>query len=335
MRVLLTGIGGSIGIHTFAHIMHNTDWHVVGIDSFRHKGWPDRITEVLKDHPDWVDRLTMITHDLTAPITELTSSKIGHLDYIISMAALSDVFDSLENPVPFVRNNVDIALNMLEFAKECDSLKAFVQVSTDEVYGPADRNHGHPEWSPIVPSNPYSASKAAQEALVIAWWRSYGVPVIITNTMNNFGEMQQANKFPVIVQKAVDTWRRVLIHGEPGNIGTRYYLHSRNHADALLWLLRNTVPTAHVPGAIDKPDRWNIIGDIQLDNLELAQKIAELMRGELRYCLVGMSDERPGHDSHYGLDGTKLKEAGWKSPVPFEESLKNTIQWQQEHKEWL
>ena len=101
-RVLLTGIGGSIGIHTHARIMHSTDWEVVGTDSFRHKGWTDRVTTSLKNHPDWVDRTTIITHDLNVPFSEMTKKKIGHIDYIISMASMSDVYDSIQNPVPII-----------------------------------------------------------------------------------------------------------------------------------------------------------------------------------------------------------------------------------------
>jgi dTDP-glucose 4,6-dehydratase len=250
------------------------------------------------------------------------------------MASLSDVQAAIDDPVPFVRNNVDITLNMLEFAREVKPA-AFIQISTDEVYGPSERHSGHKEWSPILPSNPYSASKAAQEALAIAWWRSYGVPVIITNTMNNFGEMQQPDKFPVIVQRKLAAGEVVEIHGRPGDIGTRHYLHSRNHADALLYILCNIAPEPHRPGEIDWPARFNIVGDAQLDNLELAEAIAAMMGRPLVYELVGMSDRRPGHDNHYGLDGRKLKSRGWSPPVSFGDSLAETIRWQTEHPEWI
>jgi dTDP-glucose 4,6-dehydratase len=102
-RVLLTGIGGSIATHVMAHIFHNTDWEVVGIDSFRHKGWSDRLAVYLNDHPQWRERLTVVTHDLIAPFSEMTKDKIGHIDHIISMASLSDVEASIQDPVPFVR----------------------------------------------------------------------------------------------------------------------------------------------------------------------------------------------------------------------------------------
>ena len=332
--LLLTGIGGSIGIHTFAHIMHNTDWHVIGVDSFRHKGLCNRITETLADHPDWVSRLTMITHDLTAPFSPMTIEKMGEIDYIISMASLSDVQASIDDPVPFVKNNVDIVLNMLELARVVEP-DVFIQISTDEVYGPTGVDTRHPEWSPVLPSNAYSASKAAQEALAIAYWRSYGVPVVITNTMNNFGEQQQGSKFPVMVQKMVSRGESVPIHGSANDIGTRYYLHSRNHSDALLFILRNVTPNLHREGEIDRPQRFNIVGDVQLDNLELATAIAGFMEKPLDFHFVGASNSRPGHDDHYGLDGTKLAELGWEAPVSFDESMAEVIRWQTEHPEWM
>ena len=333
-RVLLTGIGGSIGCHTMAHIFHNTDWEIVGIDSFRHKGWTDRVQDILKSHEDWRPRLTLLTHDLCAAFSPLLKRRIGRVDYIISMAALSDVEASIQDPVLTIRNNVDLVLNTLEFARESKP-EAFIQISTDEVYGPADRHRGHPEWSPIIPSNPYSSSKACQEAIAISYWRTYGVPVIISNTMNNYGEMQQGSKYPAMLQSKIAKGETVTVHGQAGNIGTRYYLHSRNHADALLYILKNLPPRLHQAGDVDRPDRYNIVGDVQLDNLQLAQTIAGLMGKELKYELVDFHSTRPGHDMHYGLDGDKLNWLGWKPPLSFEESLKKTIEWQAEHPEWL
>lgn len=335
-RVLLTGIGGSISVHFLAHIMHNTDWEVVGIDSFRHKGWTDRIKVCFDDHPDWIPRTTIFTHDLTAPFSPLLKEKIGHIDYLISMASLSDVEASIQNPVPFIQNNISLTLNLLEYAREIKP-EVFIQISTDEVYGAVSSKHDdlRKEWDPIVPSNPYAASKAAQEALAIAYWRTYGVPVIVTNTMNNWGEMQQSSKFPAMVQQKISKGEKVSIHGKPGQIGSRSYIHSRNFADAILFILKNCPPHMHEPNTADKPDRYNIAGEIQLDNLELAQVIAELMGKSLDYELIDTHTQRPGHDPHYGLDMTKLKKLGWTAPIDWKQSLKNIIDWQNANPEWL
>ncbi len=335
-RLLLSGCGGSIAVHFLAHFFHNTDWDIVGTDSFRHKGWSDRIVELLKNHPDWKERLTVITHDLTAPLSSLTKKKIGHVDYIINMASLSDVEASIQDPVPFVQNNVSLVLNMLEFAREVKP-EIFIQISTDEVYGASASKFGdlRKEWDAIIPSNPYAASKAAQEAIAISYWRTYGVPLIITNTMNNFGEMQQPSKFPVMIQKAIAEDKTLSIHGKPGQIGSRSYIHSRNFADAILFILKNLPPHKHVSLSADRPDRYNIAGDKQLDNLELAQTIAALMGKELKYEMLDAHSARSGHDPHYGLDNTKLFSKGWKSPKTFEDSLAETIKWQSENPEWV
>lgn len=334
-RVLVTGLGGAIGVHMLGGIMHLTDWEVVGIDSFRHKGYTDRLEYTLKDHPEWAERTTVLTHDLAAPLTDRQIARIGHIDYIVNLAALSDVSLSVEDPVTTLKNNSDSMIYMLEYARKINP-EVFLQFSTDEVYGSAPVDQGHPEWDVILPSNPYSASKAAQEAYAIAYWRTYSLPLIITNTMNNFGEMQGATKYPAMIQSKLNKGEQVTVHAaSDGQIGTRYYIHSRNTADAIVFILKNIKPHIHNPGHMDKPERYNIVGDKQLSNLELAQEIAKLMNKDLKFKLVDFHSSQPGHDLHYGLDGTKLLKAGWKSPLSFEESMKNTIEWQQEHEEWM
>lgn len=345
-RVALTGAGGAIGIHMLAHIMHNTDWEIVCTDSFKHKGYFDRLAEAVKDHPEWRERIQVITHDLNAPFTEREVKKIGKIDYIINLASISDVQASIDDPVPTIRNNTELMLNMLELARDLWGLRngnvlpptgaVFLQFSTDEVYGPAPKDsHGHEEWSAIVPSNPYSASKAAQEAIAIAWWRSYGVPVVITNTMNNFGETQSSSKYPAMIQNRIKNGEAISVHvSHDGQIGTRYYIHSRNVADAALFILER-MPTLHGSGKIDRPDRYNIVGDRQVDNLELVKIIARLMGKEAKTELVNFHGTNPGHDLHYGLNGKKLADLGWEPPLTFEESLNNTIKWQEEHPEWI
>ena len=340
-RLLLTGVGGSIAAHLIAHICHNTDWEIVGIDSFKHKGWVDRIKVMTKAHPEWEERITLFVQDLTVPFSPIIIKRLGKIDYIINMASLSDVEASIQDPVPFIDNNVKLAVNMLEYARKVKP-KAFIQISTDEVYGPvADKNSiGTKEWEAIVPSNPYAASKACQEAIAISYWRTYDIPVIITNTMNNFGELQQPSKYPVMIQRWIANGEKVVVHGEKRGkkieIGSRSYIHSRNFADALLFILQKLPAHLHTPDAVDRPDRYNIAGDLQLDNLELAKLIAKLMgKPDFEYEVVNVHTLRPGHDRHYALDMTKLNELGWKSPLTFEESLKNTIKWQMDNPIWI
>lgn len=331
-RLLVTGMGGFAGSHILEHFLVNTDWDIVGVDSWRHKGTPERVEEVLQGNPEWKDRVTMITHDLIAPIPERTQKRIGHIDYIINCAAESHVDRSIEDPVPFVVNNVQLALNMLEYARICKP-KAFIQISTDEVYGAAPTGTNHKEWSPIIPSNPYAASKASQEAIAISYWRTYGVPLIITNTMNMFGEMQDTEKYLAKTIRCLVNNEELTIHGKEGQIGSRYYLHSRNHADALLYILKYKVPSMFPD--VDRPDRYNIVGDYEIDNLQMGMMISDIVGKDLKYTLVDFHSARPGHDPRYALDGSKIRLLGWVAPLRLEESLRRYIDWTLKHPIWL
>jgi dTDP-D-glucose 4,6-dehydratase len=334
-KVLITGICGSIGIHLFIHIMKNTDWIVIGLDSFQHKGFKDRMDLVLLENPEWANRIRIIHHNLTCPISPEMKADIGDVSHILHLAAMSDVFFSVENPMWVMKNNIDSTLVMLDYARLTPH-ESFVYFSTDEVYGPIEKGgRPHQEWDTHYPSNAYSASKSASESLCFPFWRSGQIKLIFTNTMNNFGEMQSSSKFPVMVQKAVDKGDTVTIHGNDKEIGTRFYIHSRNAADALLFILQNLPPHQHDVGKNDKPDRYNIVGDVCLSNLELAQSIADIMGKELKYKLQDFHKDNPAHDIHYGLDGKKLQELGWKQPVAYRESMRRTIAWQGRHKEWL
>src|SRR5262249_4092532 len=148
---------------------------------------------------------------------------------------------SITDPVPFVRNNVDVVLNTLELTRVVNP-RSLILVSTDEVYGPVDAadHTGHPEWDVILPSNPYSASKAAQEAIAISYWRTYGIPLQIVNCMNMIGERQDPEKFVPLVLGKVLRGETVTIHGTKEEIGTRHYLHARNLADGITFLLTRT-----------------------------------------------------------------------------------------------
>lgn len=333
-RVLLTGIGGSIGVHVFAHIMENTTWEVIGIDSFRHKGYKDRIRVITEGHPEWNDRLTIIEHDLVCPISPEMKTAIGDVNHILHLAALSDVFFSIQNPIYVIKNNVDSTLTMIDYASHT-AHDTFVYFSTDEVYGATTKDGAHAEWDAHRPSNAYSASKAMSEDACYQAWRSGLIKYINTNTMNNYGEMQSASKYPVIIQKALENGQSIEVHGNKSQIGTRYYIHSRDTADALLFILQNLPPQFHQEGEIDDPDRYHIVGDEQLSNLELAQRIAKLMGEELKYTLKDFHKDNPAHDIHYGLQDNKLRKAGWQQPKTFDERMAQTIKWQQEHKEWL
>lgn len=324
-KVLLTGIAGFIGSHMLDHLLVNTNWHIIGVASFMHKGKPERVFDSVH-YRKHRDRVEIMTHDLTTPFNERELWRLHDVDYIINVASESHVDRSLLEPRKFILNNVQLMLTMLEAARVIKPQK-FIQVSTDEVYGPAEDGYAHKEGEPHRPSNPYSASKAAQEDICYAYWRSFGVPIIQTNTMNNIGERQDAEKFVPMVIRKVLAGEQVVIHGSHGNIGSRYYLHARNHADAILHLLRMVTP---VPYGSGEMARFNVVGEKEIDNLAMAELVASFVGKELDYRLEDFHKTRPGHDRRYALDGAKIQETGWQQPFSLEESLKKTVEWELE-----
>lgn len=333
-RALVTGCAGFVGSHVVEHLLQNTDWEIVGLCSFKHKGDAARINS----SPRFRDpRYKILTCDLSAPISQRLSEQIGPVNYILNIASQSHVDRSIDDPVPFVMNNTALVLNMLEYARTKKELINFIQLSTDEVYGAALEGYQHKEWDMILPSNPYSASKAGQEAIAISYWRTYDVPVTIINCMNLIGERQDKEKFiPMIISKVMKG-ETISIHGTWEYIGKRHYLHCRNLADAMLYLIKNKYPTRYYdnPTEIVKPDRYHVVGEVELDNLELAQTISIILNKPLKYELVDFHKCRPGHDRRYCLDGNKIKALGWKQPMTFKDSLIKTVEWTLNNPEWL
>jgi len=322
-RVLLTGAGGFVGSHFVDHYLINTDWEIVCIDSWAHKGIPERISDS-KYYQANKERVTVLTHDLSAPVSQVLIDRIGEIDYIINLASMSHVDTSINTPVPFIKNNINLILNMLELSRILKPEK-FVQFSTDEVYGPMLNGVPHPEWDKMLPSNPYSASKAAQEDIAISYWRTYSVPLIITNTMNIIGEKQDGEKYLPKVVNTVLHDETLTVHAKDGVPGSRFYLHARNAADAVMYILNNVMPTMFPD--YNEPERFNIVSDNELDNLAFAKKVAGIMGKELKYEFIDVHSVRPGHDPRYGLDGSKLKSIGYDYPVSFDDSLRTTIEW--------
>lgn len=331
--VFLSGASGFIGSHILEYLLNNTDWNFICPVSFKHKGTPERITEIFDRTPEFRDRVRVLVHDLTVPFTEHTISTLPQIDYILNVASDSHVFRSIEEPVSFIQNNTNLVLTMLELARIVKP-KVFFQISTDEVYGSAPIGTKYKEWSVIKPSNAYASSKAAQEAHCIAYWRTYDVPVVITNTVNNFGENQDSEKYLSKLIKQIHNDETVTIHGNDDYIGGRFYIYVDNHADAILHIIKN-VPIKMFKNEQDLPLRFNVTSDDELDNREVALLVAELMGKELKYKLVDFHTDRPGHDRRYALDGTKLKETGWEMPFPFKESLKKYIEWSLANERWI
>lgn len=329
-RLLLTGIAGFAGSHALEHVLENTDWEVVGLATFRHRGDPLRLYLDAYDP----NRISIFHADLRSDISHRLIEQIGHIDYIWHLAAESHVDRSIDFPRDFIENNASVTITIMELARVLKP-EVVIQISTDEVYGPAPMGVDFKEWSPIVPSNPYSASKACQEAICISYWRTYAVPVIITNTMNLIGERQDTEKFVPKCIANIHNGKMVTVHGNDEEIGSRFYLHARNHADALLYITRNLLPVQFDRGTHDKPRRYNVRGEREVDNLEMAGMIAHILGRDFKYELVDFHKERPGHDPRYSLDDGLLRSKGWEPPIRLYDSLKRTIHWTLRNPEWL
>lgn len=338
MKVLLTGAGGFVGAHVLRHLLMNTSYEIVCPVSFRHKGMPERIESSICTEPEWTSRTRLVHWDMSAPASRLTLREFEGCEAILNVASESHVDRSMTDPVGFTENNVSLMLNVLEVARTVRPA-VFLQMSTDEVYGPAYGDHKHREWEAVAPSNPYSASKAAQEAICFAYWRTYGVPVMITNTMNIVGEMQDPEKFVPMIIRSVLRDEPVTVHVSPEGIpGSRFYLHARNLADAWLFLLRRYEGASNVPSfalGAQRPFRANIAGEREVFNDDLVHLIAGFLDREAVIKPVNFHQSRPGHDLRYALDGERMEKLGWRAPVSLEDSLRKTVEWTVQHPEWL
>ena len=343
-RVLLTGAGGFVGSHVLEVLLTDTDWQVVAIDSFRHNGTVDRVV-------DGGERggFMLIPHDLSVPFSPRQLDQIGKLDYIVHVASRCSVPESIDHPADFVRNNVDSTLTVLELARaqwcwQGQDVKLFehrlVHLSTDEVHGPGTmitspggklQGHvGESDSHQHRPSSPYAASKAAQEDLVHAWQRTYGIPSTVVTSANMFGERQSLLAFVPKVVGAVLHGLKLAIHTWRGQPGARRYTYVRNTAQAIVdhLAVRGEVASAR---PVSRVVRRTLPGQHRIDNLELAQRIAGLIGRPLRYELVDGPAVRPGYDPDYAPIGGDMD---W-TKVGFAEGLERTVKWYVDHPEWL
>lgn len=324
-NIIVTGACGFIGHHFVEHLLRNTLWNIIIIDklSYASKG-----LKRLKNSGIYSNsRVRVFTYDLCNKITKGLVEEFGDVNYIVHMAADTHVDNSIRDPVPFVYNNIMSTVNLLEYARNVKNLEKFFYFSTDEVFGAAPNNIAYKEWDRHRPTNPYSASKSGAENLCISYENTYKLPVIIVNVMNAFGERQHVEKFIPKCIKYILEDKKIEIHSNKDCTipGSRFYIHGRNIATAVLFLIEN--------GKLG--DKYNITGEKEVNNLEMAQFIAKVMKKELKYELVNFHEDRPGHDERYALDGSKLINMGWKLPLNFEESLKNTVLWTLDNLEWL
>lgn len=319
MRVLLTGGAGFIGSHVLDRLVQ--DHTVTIIDRLDTSGNLNRLARYKGDN-----RVRFFFHDLRAGISEYLGAQLGRFDYILHLGAATHVDRSIEAPSEFVYDNVVATCNILDFARKT-SCRKFLQFSTDEVFGPAPEGVAYKEWDRYKSGNPYAATKAGAEELAISYHNTYGLPVIVTHTMNVMGPYQHPEKFiPSTIRKVRDG-ETVTIHAnkDKTRAGTRFYIHAKHVADAVVFLLDKA----------EAGEKYNIVGEREVDNLELARLVSGYVGKPLHYEMTDFHSARPGHDLRYALDGEKMRKMGWTPPETFEAGLKETVNWYLRNPEWL
>jgi dTDP-glucose 4,6-dehydratase len=315
-RVLLTGAAGFVGHHVLKHVLNHTDFEVVCLIRLNSAGSLKNLSPFY-DNP----RVKFTYHDLKFSVNEALREDIAHIDYIVHIGANSHVDRSITHPKEFFEDNVMGTINLLEYMRLYMPDARMINFSTDEVYGPAPEQYKFREEDRFRPSNPYSASKAAQIEAGYSYFRTYELDVISTFTMNIFGPNQSSEK---LIPKAI----RYAKEGKPMpvfaelsqdeliNVGSRHWLYVANVGDALLFILQNGV----------KGEYYNIVGTDELTNEEVVNKVNELLgikKPLIEY--VDFHKSRPGHDRRYAIDGTKLKNLGWMPTINFDEGIQLVI----------
>ena len=337
-NILVTGGAGFIAHHFVEYLLNNSDYRIITLDRLDYSGNLNRLNEVVSAAPSQErKRVKTVFHDLKAELNPQIISSIGPIDIIVHLAAGSHVDRSIDYPMEFVLDNVIGTANILEFARKCNNLERFIYFSTDEVFGPAPDGVKYKENDRYNSTNPYSASKAGGEELVVAYENTYKLPCYVTHTMNVFGERQHPEKYIPMCIKRVRDKEKITVHSDKSKTkaGSRHYIHASDVADAI-WFLINYDNTKLVNDDFGgaKCPKFNVVGSEEMDNLELAKFIANCQNKELVYEMVDFHSSRPGHDLRYALDGTKMKNMGW-TPKPVKERLSQVVDWTIENDRWL
>ncbi len=308
-RVLITGGAGFIGRHLVHYLLRETDWEIMVLDRL---GEGSDLTELAPS------RVRFFWHDLKAPIGR--AAFCAGFRYIIHLAAGSHVDRSIRDPEGFVQDNVLGTCNLLEFARRCDGLEKLLHFSTDEVFGAAN-GKAFDEYDSFYATNPYSASKAAAEALCPAWANTYGLPIVVTRCTNVVGPGQSDEKF---IPNTIGKIRRgevVQIHSRCGVVSSRKYIDVDDVCAATLTvLLKGGVIAGRGSGY------YNIGGDHEYANDNVASLVAAWMEKPLSLQLVEDPPNRPRPDLKYDLQTDRLKALGWQQRIGLDETLRRILE---------
>ncbi|MEN6452500.1 MAG: dTDP-glucose 4,6-dehydratase [Thermoguttaceae bacterium] len=332
--IVVTGGAGFIGSCFVRRSIADEKCRVVNFDKLTYAGNLDSLASV-SGHPRYV----FIRGDIADPVAVERLMAEQEPTAIVHFAAESHVDRSIDGPGEFVRTNVVGTFQLLDAARryvaklsaERKSQFRFLHVSTDEVYGSLGPTGLFTEESPYDPSSPYSASKASADHLARAYFRTYGLPVLVTNCSNNYGPCQFPEKLiPLIILNALEG-KRLPVYGDGQNV--RDWLYVEDHCRALWRVLKTGQPG----------ETYNIGGNCQQKNIDIVRTVCRIV-DELRpglphapcESLIEFVRDRPGHDRRYAIDASKIRrELGWQPEHDFNSGIRQTVQWYLDNPEWV
>lgn len=333
--ILVTGGAGFIGSALVRYLINETQNTVVNVDKLTYAGNLESLTSVEDS-----ERYHFVQADICDKAKMVDTLNTFKPDYIMHLAAESHVDRSIDGPGEFIQTNIVGTYELLDAAKnyyqsltsDKKSLFRFHHISTDEVYGDLGETGLFTEETPYEPSSPYSASKAASDHLVRAWYRTFGLPVVVTNCSNNYGPFHFPEKLiPLIILNALEG-KALPIYGDGKQI--RDWLFVEDHARALYKVVSE--------GTIG--ETYNIGGFNEKQNIEVVNTICDHLNEMVENKPEGITDfnqlityvtDRPGHDVRYAIDASKInKELGWKPEETFDSGIKKTVEWFLANSQW-
>ena len=314
--VLVTGGAGFIGSNLVRFLRRERpEWTVVNVDKLTYAGNAESVADLRQDPGHVFVRGDIANAELVEHLIRQHA-----VDAILNLAAESHVDRSILGPGIFVETNVSGTQVLLEAARQA-RVKRFLQISTDEVYGSLGASGKFTEASPLRPSSPYSASKAAADLLVLAHGHTFGLDVVVTRCSNNYGPYQFPEKLiPLMIANALEG-RRLPVYGD--GMQVRDWIHVEDHCRALLVALENGRG-----GEI-----YNIGSDNEWPNIQIVGRLLEILQKPRD--LIEHVKDRPGHDRRYAIDAGKARaELGWSPGIPFPDGLKSTVEWYLQNRGW-
>jgi len=316
-NLLITGGAGFIGSNFVHFILENyKDYNVVNLDNLTYAGNLLNLIDIEKNPRYFFIKGNIKNFELVSYIL-----KEYKIDSIINFAAESHVDRSILGSDVFIETNVTGTLTLLEAAKAY-GIERFVQISTDEVYGSLGATGKFTESTPLSPNSPYSASKTSADLIARSFYKTFGLPVLITRCSNNYGPYQFPEKLiPLMICNALQD-KKLPVYGTGKNI--RDWIHVKDHCSAIDCVLHK--------GKIG--EIYNIGGGNEWENINIVKEILSILSKP--DTLIQFVKDRLGHDFRYAIDSSKIKnELGWEPSYNFSDGLKETVKWYIEHKEWV